>query len=162
MRTTFLSAIALTASVLCLNGQTSTAPTVEELVSRRVQRLTRLLDLSSAQQAQATTIFTTEANALSPLRTSMQEAHTALRTAVQSNNTANIATLSTQIGNIVAQETRARATAQAAFYAILTIDQRTKFEELGPGGGGRDGHRGGPGPLGGGGMGFLPQGGGRR
>lgn len=130
-----------------------TPPTVAQIVANQVARLSKLLDLTSTQQASATTIFTTEQTALSTLRTSTQTARTALQTAITSNDTASIGTASTQIGALTGQEVLAQATASAAFYAILTTDQQTKYETLGPLGGGPGGPGGfggpgGPGPHG--------------
>jgi Spy/CpxP family protein refolding chaperone len=116
--------------------------------------------LTTAQQTEATTIFTTEQTALSALLTSMQTARTALQTAVQNNDLTGITTQATQIGSLTTQQVEAQGKAGAAFYAILTTDQQTKYGQLqsigiggpgGPGGfGGPDGGRGGPGPFGGG------------
>jgi Spy/CpxP family protein refolding chaperone len=138
--------MALTTMLVFSQTTTSpTPPTVAQMVAHQVARLTKLLDLTSTQQASATTIFTTEQTALSTLRTSTQTARTALQTAITSNDAANIGIASTQIGNLTGQEVLAQATASAAFYAILTADQQTKYETLGPLGGGP----GGPGGLGG-------------
>jgi Spy/CpxP family protein refolding chaperone len=87
------------------------------------------------------------------LRTSMQSARSALETAITSNDSTAIAAQASQIGSLTAQQVLAQATAAAAFYAILTPDQETKFTELkdlglglpgGPGFGGPS--FGGPGP----------------
>jgi Spy/CpxP family protein refolding chaperone len=146
--TTFLLAFS---TVLVRAQSTATPPTAAQIVANQVARLTKLLDLTSAEQTSATTIFTTEQTALAALRTSMQTARTALKTAITSNDTATIATDAAQIGTLTGQEVAAQATASAAFYAILTADQQTKYETLGPlggGPGGRGGPGGGPGPQG--------------
>lgn len=133
---------------------TPTPPTTAQMVSNQVSRLTKLLDLTSTQQASATTIFTTEQTAMTALRTSMQTAQTALQTAITSNDAATIATDAAQIGTLTGEQVLAQATASAAFYAILTADQQSKFETLGPlgggpgGFGGPNGGPGGPGPHG--------------
>ena len=129
---------------------TATPPTPAQIVANQVARLTKLLDLTSTQQASATTIFTTEQTALATLRTSMQTARTALQTAIKSDDTATIGTEATQIGTLTGQEVLAQATAAGAFYAILTADQQTKYDTLGPlgGGPGGPGGFGGPGPHG--------------
>jgi Spy/CpxP family protein refolding chaperone len=67
----------------------------------------------------------------------MQAARTALQTAIESNDTAGINAQAAQIGTLTTQEVEAQATARAAFYAILTADQQTKYKQLmaaGPGG----------------------------
>lgn len=141
------------------SGTTATQPTAAQIVANRVARLTTLLTLTTTQQTEATTIFTTEQTALSGLMTSMQTARTTLQTAVEKNDQTGIATEATQIGALTTQEVEAQAKADAAFYAILTTDQQTKYTSLqsgGPGGG-----PGGPGGFGGpGGPGFG-RGGGR-
>jgi Spy/CpxP family protein refolding chaperone len=93
-------------------------------------RLTTLLTLTTAQQAQATTIFTNEQTALQPIETQMQTAHTSLAAAVKSNTTGTIDTLTAQIGSYHAQIMSVQSKAQAAFYAILTADQQTKYDSL--------------------------------
>jgi len=130
---------------------TPTPPTPAQIAANLVARLTKLLDLTSAQQTQATTIFTTEQTALAPLRTSIHTAQTTLQTAIKSNDTATIGAQSTQIGTLNGEEVLAQATASAAFYAILTPDQQSKYDTLGPmiggpGGPGGFGGFGGPGP----------------
>ena len=58
---------------------------------------------------------------------SLKTAHTSLTAAVKSNNTADIATISGQIGNLEGQMVQNNATANAALYAILTPDQQAKY-----------------------------------
>ena len=129
-----------------------TPPSASQMVANQVARLTKLLDLNTTQQASATTIFTTEQTALATLRTSLQTARTALQTAVKSNDTATIGTDATQIGTLTGEEVLAQAMAAGAFYAILTADQQTKYDTLGPAAGGPGGFGGpgggGPGPHG--------------
>ena len=117
------------------------------LVANRVAHLTNLLDLTSAQAAQATSIFTSQINASTTLRTTLDTAHTNLQTAVKSNATATIDQLATSIGTLQGQLLALDAKADAAFYALLTSAQQTRFGSLhgggfGPGGrGGHGGHR---------------------
>jgi Spy/CpxP family protein refolding chaperone len=156
MQRRILAATALAALSAVLGnaqGTAPTPPTTAQIVANQVARLTKLLDLTSAQQTSATTIFTTEQTALATLRTSMQTAHTALQTAITSNDTATISTDAAQIGTLTGEQVLAQATASAAFYATLTADQQSKFETLGPLGGpggfngpGGFGGPGGPGP----------------
>ena len=122
----------------------ATPPTAAQVVSNLVARLTALLTLTTAQQTQATTIFTNEQAAVSALSASMQTAHTALQTAIKSNDQTGIVTQATQIGALTTQQVEDSAKASAAFYAILTPDQQTKYSELHAVG------IGGPGGLGGG------------
>jgi hypothetical protein len=128
-------------------AQSHTPPTPAQIVANQVARLTTLLTLTTAQQAAATTIFTTEQTALSGLRTSSETARTALQNAVEANDGSAIATQSSQIGDLTGQQVLAQATANAAFYALLTSSQQTTYKALGGPGAGRGGP-GGPGPGG--------------
>ncbi len=116
-----------------------TPPTPAEMVSRQVGRLTTLLSLESSQETSATSIFTTEQNTVSGLRASMKTAQTALKTAIEANDSAAINNAAAQIGALTSRETVARASADAAFYALLNGDQKTKYAEL------SEHHFGGPG-----------------
>jgi len=80
----------------------------------------------------------------------MKTARTALEAAIKVDDTSTIATQSAQIGTLTGEEVAAQATASGAFIAILSADQATKYESLGPLGGGRGGFGGpgGPGPHG--------------
>jgi hypothetical protein len=155
MKPIFATGAMLGFSALLAFGQTPTPPTpptTAQIVSNIVSRLTKLLDLSSTQQAEATAIFTTEQTALATVRTSLQTAHTALQTAITANDTGTIATEAAQIGTLTGQQVQAQATAAAAFYADLNSDQQSKYTTLGPmlgpGGPGGFGGPGGPGPRG--------------
>lgn len=120
-------------------------PSAADRVANQVAHLTSLLSLTSAQQAQATTIFTDQQTATASVITAMKTARTALETAVESNDAATITAQATQIGSLTTQEVESRAKADAAFYAILTADQQTKYKQVGhggPGGGGPGGPRG--------------------
>jgi Spy/CpxP family protein refolding chaperone len=105
----------------------------------QVARLTTLLALTSAQQAQATTIFTNEQSAIAPIQTQEQTTRTSLTAAVKANQTATIDTLAAQLGGYNGQMIDIQSKAQAAFYAILTPTQQTQYDSLpgpgGPGGG---------------------------
>ena len=132
-----------------LLAQDHTPPTAAQRIANRVAHLTTLLTLNAGEQAQATTIFTAEQNALSGVMTNMRTARTALKAAVQKNDQAAIAAQAAQIGSLVTQETQAQATAEAAFFAILDSTQQAKFNELhSPGFGGGPGGFGGPGGRG--------------
>lgn len=110
----------------------------------QVARLTTLLSLTTAQQAQATTIFTNEQTAITPIETQVQTLRTSLTAAVKSNQTSTIDTVAAQLGAYNGQITAIQSKAQAAFYAILTATQQTQYDSLrGPGGpGGGPGGRG--------------------
>lgn len=134
-------------------------PDPAQRVQHHVQFLTTMLNLTTAQQAQATTIFTNAEQGQSNTFQNMKAAHDALQTAVKNNDSAAIDQAATTIGNLTAQMTAAHAKAEAAFMQILNADQQAKFTQLrhhGPGmmfrhggGPGGPGHEG-PGPDGGG------------
>lgn len=139
------------AASLAFAQTSNTTATRGNGLQRRISFLTTLLTLTTAQQQQATTIFTNAATAAMPVRTSMKAAREALQTAITSNDTATIDTTATTIGTLTAQLTSIEATANAAFYQILTAAQQTKFTQFesqghgGFGGGmGPAGFRGGP------------------
>jgi Spy/CpxP family protein refolding chaperone len=135
-RLIFTALIFLTLAVPSVFAEKShTPPSPEQQVANRVARLTALLTLTPAQQTQATTIFTNEQSGLASISANMKTARTTLQADVEANNTAGIAAQASQIGNLTTQEVEATATANAAFYAILTPDQQTKYKTLGgPGG----------------------------
>jgi Spy/CpxP family protein refolding chaperone len=114
-------------------------------ITRQVEFLTALLTLTTNQASQGTTIFTNEAAAITPLQTSLNTARESLQTAVKANNTATIDQLSSQIGTLTGQITAAHSKADAAFYALLTADQKTRYDAVGGG----HGPGGGPGGRGG-------------
>ena len=138
-----LSALLLTTSFLSAQT-TRTPPAPADMAARRVQFLTARLGLSTDQQQQATTIFTAAATSAATIRDSMRTARQSLSDAVKANNTASIDQLASTIGGLDAQQTAIDSKADAAFYQILTADQKTKFDAgvgMGPGGFG-------PGPRG--------------
>ena len=113
--------------------------TSADAIARRVEYLTALLTLTPSQATQASTLLSTAAGTIAPLETNLETARTSLRTAVQGNNTAQIDQLSTQIGTLTGQILAAQNRAEAAFYALLTADQRTRYDAVGSRGGGRGG-----------------------
>lgn len=113
-------------------------------IARRVEYLTALLTLTTNQASQATTIFTYSTAAITPLQTTLSTARESLQAAIKANNTATIDQLASQIGTASGQITAAQSKADAAFYALLTADQKTRYDAVGGGHGGRGGF-GGPG-----------------
>jgi Spy/CpxP family protein refolding chaperone len=114
--------------------------------------LTKHLDLSAAQQQQATTIFTNAAASQTTIHNSLKTAHDGLSSAIKTNDTAAIDQAAATIGNLTAQMISNHAKAQAAFFQILTPDQQTKMSQMenqhphfgGPEGMGRGAHPGKP------------------
>jgi hypothetical protein len=123
-------------SNILLASLLATTVTFAQSPQRKVDFLTRLLTLTTAQQQQATTIFTSSA-ADATVRTNLQTAHQSLTDAVKSNNSAAIDQAAATIGSLTAQVTSSNAKADAAFYQILTADQKDKYAQTlseGPGG----------------------------
>jgi Spy/CpxP family protein refolding chaperone len=114
--------------------------------------LTKHLDLSAAQQQQATTIFTNAAASQTTIHNSLKTAHDGLSSAIKTNDTAAIDQAAATIGNLTAQMISNHAKAQAAFFQILTPDQQAKMTQFesrhehfgGPEGMGRGAHLGKP------------------
>src|SRR4051812_34690319 len=71
-------------------GRPGAPPDPATQVAEHVARLTTLLDLTTAQTAQATSIFTTAQTGSAALQTRLETDHTALETAVKGNATATI------------------------------------------------------------------------
>lgn len=116
------------------NGNSSGAPTQTTdpatLAARQVSFLTQLLTLTTGQQTQATSLFTALITANQALDTQETTARTALLAAIKANNTTAIGTQATALGNLEAQEISNTAKADAAFYALLTADQKTKLDSI--------------------------------
>ena len=112
------------------NGGAAQTTDPATLAARQVSFLTHLLTLTTGQQTQATSIFTAAITAEQALQTQFTTAQTALLTAIKANNTANITTQSTTLGNLPGQAIAIDAKADAAFYLLLTADQKTKLDTL--------------------------------
>ena len=112
------------------NSGTAQTTDPATLAARRVTFLTQLLTLTTGQQTQATSIFTAEITANQALATQETTARTALVAAIKANNTSAITTQATALGNLQAQEIANTAKADAAFYALLTADQKTKLDSF--------------------------------
>jgi Spy/CpxP family protein refolding chaperone len=135
----------------------ATAPDPTAMITMRVNMLAAQLNLTDAQKAQAITIFTNANTAGQTIRTSQQTNQQSLAAAVKANATGTIDQVSAAIGVQQGQLTAIDSKAEAAFYFILTADQKTLYDAMphggpggpgGPGGGGRgmmgNGMRGGP------------------
>lgn len=124
-----LVALAL-ASVLLVAQTPPRPPDPATMAAHRVDFLTTVLNLTPAQQKQATTIFTNAATATASVRDSLKSTHQSLSTAIAGNNGAAIDQASHTIGSLVSQMTSINAKANAAFYQILTPDQQSKLTKL--------------------------------
>jgi len=126
-----LVALVACATVVTAFAQTQhTPPSPADIAAHQVKRMTTLLSLTSAQQQQATTIYTNATTAEQSIRQSDRANHESLRTAVKNNDAASIDQIASSIAQSTAQMTSIRAKADAAFYQILTAEQQAKFTEL--------------------------------
>jgi Spy/CpxP family protein refolding chaperone len=142
----FATAVLSAALVYAQRGPGGTPPDPQTMLQHRVDSLATLLTLTADQKARALTIFTDAFTASQALRTSSQTARTSLAAAVKKNDIGSITQLSTELGTISGQLTAVESKAEAAFYALLTPDQQTKYDAT-PHRGGPGGPRG-PGPEG--------------
>jgi Spy/CpxP family protein refolding chaperone len=134
-------------------GGTPTPPDPAMMIANQVARLTTLLDLTTAQASQITSILTAAQSSVSTLQTSLNTDRTNLTAAITSNNTATITSISSDMGNLQGQILAINSKAEASIYALLTSDQQTKLSTLGgvgllggPGGFGGPLREPGPGP----------------
>ncbi len=119
------------ASAISALAQTQpTPPSPAEMANHQVKRLTTLLSLTSAQQQQATTIYTNAAKSEQTIHEGEKDSHDTLRTAIKANDIASIDQISSTLAQSMAQLTSIKAKADAAFYQILTSEQQTKFSDL--------------------------------
>jgi Spy/CpxP family protein refolding chaperone len=130
---------------------TATAPPdsadhIARMVQHRVNYMTTVLSLTTAQQTQVKTILTTAATNSSSTHASMKAARTALDTAIHSNDAAGMEQAATTIGLLTTQETLAHAKTEAAVFQALTPEQQTKMTQLEADGPHGFGHRGPGGP----------------
>ena len=151
------TALMLTASAMMMFAQGGGPPAEQrggdpqQMLQRRIDHLATRLGLTDAQKASATKIFTDAMTSSESLRTSMETARQGLQDAIKANNTSAIESLSAQSGNLQGQLMAIHAKAEAAFYALLTAEQKTKYNqrpERGPGGPGGMAPGGMGGPLG--------------
>ena len=117
------------------------------MIQMKVARLTTLLGLTTAQQTQAANIFTTAFTAGQTIHTSLQTDQQTLLSAIKANDTATIDQVTANIGTLQGQLASINAKSNASFYAILTADQKTKYDALPSQGPGFGPH--GAGPFGG-------------
>jgi Spy/CpxP family protein refolding chaperone len=134
-------------------AQTGTPPSPATIAQMRVNQLSHTLNLTDAQKASALSIFTAAITSAQTLQDSLRTNHQSLADAIKSNNTASINTLSAAAGVIEGNLMAINAKADAAFYQLLTTDQKALYDAMPHGGGrGPGGPGGGMGGPGGGGM----------
>lgn len=108
----------------------ATAPDPAAMVARRVEMLTKVLDLTSTQATAVTKIFTDEIAQVKAARAKLDGVPAKLQTAVKTDDLGAIGTLSQTIGTVHGEVVAIQSKAQAAFRLILTPDQIAKLDAL--------------------------------
>ena len=111
--------------------QTAPHPRAKHAHADMVHRLAVRLNLNADQQKQARAIFQqsrADAKALAP---KLREDRMALKSAVKTDNEAQIDQIMQQDSQLHAQARAVHAKAMAKFYQILTPDQKAKFDHMG-------------------------------
>src|ERR1700735_133389 len=118
----------------------SSSTRATHMVQHRVNYLTTVLSLTTAQQAQVTTILNNAMASHSNVSASMKTAHTNLQNAIHSNDAAAMEQAANSLGAMSAQKALARAKIEAAIYQTLTPEQQAKMAQLESQGGHRGKH----------------------
>ena len=124
---------AILAAVIAIPASAQTLPkppSAAEMAQHKVKTLTTLLNLTSAQQQQAQTIFGNAAKSQQSLFEGEKQAREALRAAVKSDDTTTIDQVAATLGQSMGESTAIRAKADAAFYQTLTAEQQSKLSDL--------------------------------
>lgn len=132
-------------------GNTGAPPSPATLAQMRVNRLSQALSLTDAQKTSALSIFTTSITNAQSIQSNLRTNQTSLGAAIKSNDTATIDSVSSASGALQAKLMDINARADAAFYQLLTADQKAIFDAMphgGPGGRGPGGPGGAPGAFG--------------
>jgi Spy/CpxP family protein refolding chaperone len=132
MKVKYLSVVILAAAMATsAPAQTQPKPpSPSEVAKHKVKTLTTLLSLTSAQQQQATTIYTNAAQSEQTIMQGEKEMHDNLHAAIKNNDSATIDQVAATMAQSMAQLTSIKAKADAAFYQTLTPDQQTKLNDL--------------------------------
>lgn len=110
------------------------------MAGNRLAFLSGYLGLSDAQKEQAKAIFDESSAAAKPLAQELAGARTALHQAAKDGQSdAQLDQLAATVGNLHGQIAGVHAKASAKFYALLSPEQKTKYDQRKPG------RRGGPG-----------------
>lgn len=97
----------------------------------RLDYLSGYLSLTDTQKTQAQAIFTAAETASEAARGQLDAARTSLNTAIKANaSDAELDRLAAASGVIQGQLVAIQAKASTKFYALLTAEQKTKYDEL--------------------------------
>lgn len=101
-----------------------------KMAEARVAMLNQALDLTEAQKTQAVKIFTDAQLASEKFRDEIQLLRQEMQTATKASDLASMERCAREIGSATGEITFIDARAQAAFYSILTPEQKTKYDQL--------------------------------
>lgn len=133
IRSLTYAAVLLAAATLLpaqMRGPAGSPPDPEKFAQMRAERLAQMLSLTEAQKSQALKIFTDAQTAAERYRQEMQTAREALQSAIRTNNVAAIERAARDIGAATAEISSIDARAEAAFYALLTPEQKEKYDSM--------------------------------
>jgi len=124
----------LGAQALGVLGQQAAAQgpvlTPEERIAKRVEMMTKVLDLTEAQAASITAILTKEVADMEPLRAQLETLRGQLKDAVQSADLSGIDTTAAAMGTVHGQIIAIQAKTRVAILAVLTPEQIAKLEAI--------------------------------
>ncbi len=107
-----------------------TAPDPAAMMARRIDMLTKVLDLTDAQVETAKRIFTDEIAQMTAARAELDGVFAKMQTAVRANDLDTINSLAQTIGTVHGEVVAIQSKAQAAFRQILNPDQIAKLDAL--------------------------------
>jgi Spy/CpxP family protein refolding chaperone len=96
----------------------------------KLARMANYLNLTTAQRAQAKTIFHEAGQSAKPVRQQLRETRQSLQAAIKSGNSDQIQQLTATEGTEKGQLSAIRATAFAKLYPTLTPEQQQKLAEF--------------------------------
>ncbi len=111
-------------------GLAGAQPDPARMVEARVTMLTQALNLTDAQKMQAIKLFTDAQEEGQRFREEIQVARQEMQTAIKANDLAAIERYAREIGTATGEMTVIEGRAQAAFYALLTAGQKTKYDQM--------------------------------
>jgi Spy/CpxP family protein refolding chaperone len=117
-----------------MRGNGGTPPDPATMIQHRVDRLGTVLGLSDAQKASAVKIFTDAQTATTAATANNQTNRDALAAAVRKNDVVAIDQIAATLGATSGKVMAIQGKADAAFYALLTPDQQTKYDSMPHGG----------------------------
>ncbi len=119
-------------SLTSLGGKKSVykTPKSAKKATKYLNSLGALLTLTSAQQQQATAIFTAASGSRASIKTGMQALYVTIGTAVKNNDTVGISQAAQSLSLLMAQNVQNGALANAAFFQLLTPTQQATLSQL--------------------------------